>query len=51
MAVSIANESSRVRLSLGPVQYLWSKEEMLDFYHMIESTPVDIVYLGETFCS
>jgi collagenase-like PrtC family protease len=24
---------------------------MLDFYRMIESTPVDIVYLGETVCS
>ncbi len=40
-----------MRLSLGPVQYHWSKEKMLDFYRMIESTPVDIVYLGETVCS
>ncbi len=51
MAVSIANESSRVRLSLGPIQYHWPKEKMLDFYRTIESTPVDIVYLGETVCS
>ena len=51
MAVSIANESSRVRLSLGPIQYHWPKEKMLDFYRTIEATPVDIVYLGETVCS
>jgi len=51
MAVSNANASPRVRLSLGPIQYHWPKEEMLDFYRTIESTPVDIVYLGETVCS
>jgi collagenase-like PrtC family protease len=40
-----------VRLSLGPIQYHWSKEKMLDFYRTVETTPVDIVYLGETVCS
>jgi collagenase-like PrtC family protease len=51
MAVSAVSTSTRVRLSLGPVQYHWSKEKMLDFYRTIESSPVDIVYLGETVCS
>jgi len=40
--------SKRVRLSLGPIQYYWPKEKILDFYRSIESVPVDIVYLGET---
>jgi len=40
-----------MRLSLGPIQYYWPKEKILDFYRSIESTPVDIVYLGETVCS
>jgi collagenase-like PrtC family protease len=40
-----------MRLSLGPIQYHWPKEKMLDFYRTIESGPVDIVYLGETVCS
>ncbi len=40
-----------VRLSLGPIQEHWAKEKMLDFYRTIESSPVDIVYLGETVCS
>lgn len=43
--------STHTRLSLGPIQYLWPKEKLLDFYRSIESTPVDIVYLGETVCS
>ena len=49
--MSNANTRSRVRLSLGPIQYHWPKQKMLDFYRAIESTPVDIVYLGETVCS
>jgi len=43
--------STRMRLSLGPIQYYWPREKLLDFYRSIESTPVDIVYLGETVCS
>ena len=49
MAVSSA--SARTRLSLGPIQYYWPKEKILDFYRSIESSPVDVVYLGETVCS
>jgi collagenase-like PrtC family protease len=43
--------SKRVRLSLGPIQYYWTQEKILDFYRSMESAPVDIVYLGETVCS
>jgi len=39
------------KLSLGPVTYFWSRETLLEFYAGIASTPVDIVYLGETVCS
>lgn len=51
MAVIAMRSSSRVRLSLGPIQYHWSRQEMFDFYRTIEATPIDIVYLGETVCS
>jgi collagenase-like PrtC family protease len=51
MAVSATSATTRVRLSLGPIQYHWSKEKMLDFYRTVETTAVDIVYLGETVCS
>jgi len=40
-----------VRLSLGPIQYYWGKEKIIDFYRSVETTPIDIVYLGETVCS
>jgi collagenase-like PrtC family protease len=49
MAVSTA--AAQVRLSLGPIQYHWPKQKMIDFYREVESTPVDVVYLGETVCS
>jgi collagenase-like PrtC family protease len=39
------------KLSLGPVTYFWSRETLLEFYDRIATTPVDIVYLGETVCS
>jgi len=40
-----------LRLSLGPVQFHWSREQLIDFYGEIASTEVDVVYLGETVCS
>jgi collagenase-like PrtC family protease len=39
------------RLSLGPVQYFWSRDTLLDFYAQVAEAPVDIVYLGETVCA
>ena len=38
-------------LSLGPVQYFWSRDFMLDFYGHVADWPVDIVYLGEVVCA
>ncbi|HEC06093.1 MAG TPA: U32 family peptidase [Thiolapillus brandeum] len=40
-----------MKLSLGPVQYYWSREDLLDFYRQVADMPVDLVYLGETVCS
>ena len=49
--MTTAGKAMPVRLSLGPIQYYWSKEKIIDFYRSIETTPIDIVYLGETVCS
>ncbi|MCP4696653.1 MAG: U32 family peptidase [Gammaproteobacteria bacterium] len=41
----------KMKLALGPVQYYWPRESLLDFYERIADTSVDIVYLGESVCS
>jgi len=40
-----------MKLSLGPLQYFWSREVVLDFYAAVADWPLDCVYLGETVCS
>jgi O2-independent ubiquinone biosynthesis protein UbiV len=40
-----------MKLSLGPLQYYWPRQQTLDFYQSVADMPVDIVYLGETVCS
>ena len=40
-----------MQLSLGPLLYYWSREDVFAFYQSMARTSVDIVYLGETVCS
>ena len=40
-----------MQISLGPVQFYWTRERLFDFYTDAADWPVDIVYLGETVCS
>ena len=49
--MSPSGKALPVRLSLGPIQYYWGKEKIIDFYRSVETMPIDIVYLGETVCS
>ena len=41
-----------MKLTLGPLQYLWPSERWRDFYFEIaDEAPVDVVVIGETICS
>jgi collagenase-like PrtC family protease len=40
-----------MKLSLGPILYLWPLQDVEAFYEKVKSSSADIVYLGETVCS
>jgi collagenase-like PrtC family protease len=40
-----------MRLSVGPIQYFWEREQVLDFYEQVALSAAEIVYLGEVICS
>lgn len=39
-----------MKISLGPIQYFWPKNRVIEFYDEIAGTAVDSVYLGEAIC-
>ncbi len=40
-----------MRLTLGPLQYFWPREQIYAFYRDAARWPLDVIYLGETVCS
>lgn len=40
-----------MRLSIGPIQYFWERQRVLDFYQQAADSAAEIIYLGEVICS
>lgn len=40
-----------MKLSLGPIQYFWDREYVLNFYQQAADSVAEIIYLGEVICS
>jgi collagenase-like PrtC family protease len=40
-----------MRLSIGPIQYFWDRQRVLDFYQQAANSVAEIIYLGEVICS
>jgi collagenase-like PrtC family protease len=40
-----------MKLSMGPIQYFWERERVLEFYQQAADSAAEIVYLGEVICS
>ncbi len=43
--------SHKMKLSIGPIQYFWERERVLNFYQQAADSAVEIIYLGEVICS
>jgi len=40
-----------MRLSIGPIQYFWERQRVLNFYEQAADSAAEIIYLGEAICS
>ncbi len=40
-----------MKLSVGPLLYLWQRETVFEFYERLCRSQVDVVYLGEVVCA
>ncbi len=43
--------SDVMKLSIGPIQYFWERQHVLDFYQRAADSAAEIIYLGEVICS
>jgi len=40
-----------MKLSIGPIQYFWERQQVFDFYQQASDCAAEIIYLGEVICS
>lgn len=48
---ALTPETRRLHLTVGPVQYHWTRPTLTQFYADVADSPADTVVLGETVCS
>lgn len=48
---AITEATPRLHLTVGPVQYYWTRATLTQFYADVADSPADTVVLGETVCS
>ncbi len=40
-----------MKITLGPIPFLWDEDKILSFYKEIATSPVSVVYIGDVICS
>lgn len=40
-----------MQLTLGPILFYWTHQQITEFYAEMAEQPIDVIYLGETVCS
>ncbi len=40
-----------MNISLGPIEYCWSKNDVTEFYRQVAESDIPLIYLGEKVCS
>ena len=40
-----------MKISIGPLQYFWPRQQVQDFYTKAADSSADIIYIGESVCS
>ena len=43
--------SNMIKLSIGPIQYFWERQHVLNFYQQAADSAAEVIYLGEVICS
>ena len=51
LTLTPAEGVARLALTVGPVLYYWSRENLMRFYAEVADSPADTVVLGESVCA
>ena len=49
--MTTSNKQKKHKISLAPIPYFWTAEQVHDYYERMAESQVDTFYLGEVICS